>query len=158
MGFCLLKNPNSPYEWLAINPAYINGVQQEYLASSEMTVCALEFAKDIDRGLLPPYVCGSQEELNLILEQATKLGIKTATLTVLTGKKKERSMPVQISNASRIVYIRELLPEEFITEGSALVTCSEIAFEDNTRRYVVERPGKIALLMNSRDEVPKFPL
>ena len=157
MGFCLLENPDMPNGWYAINPTHVVDVEEVLSETHRGPVCKLVFPKSIDVAGFDYLVKGTLQDIENTFFEASKIGSGTVSITILGGRDSKRTMSMQMGNTNRIVLIRELLPEEFIDEDGNILTCSLMVFEDNTTRFVIERPGVLARNINAGNRVPKFP-
>lgn len=149
MGFCLFERPDLRGFYIAVNVAHVDDV-----VPKDRHICRLDLSAGPDAERLIE-VLGQEMPIRKQLYEAAKIGLNKAEVTILGGKKGYyRPAPLLINALGRIVFARELAPEEFYQEDAEFVTASVLSLEDGTQRHIVDRAGLFARKANAGGRVP----
>lgn len=154
MGFCLFEDVDFPGSFLALNSKHVQDITP-VKSAAERPVCAVQFTAPLYQGSaeVQLYIAGEPEAIWALLRQASKIGLGKARLHLM-NKLSARPIPLLINQPDRIMLVRELPPEEFMSEDFSLLTASRLFFEDGKNRFISERPGTFVSLTNAGRETP----
>ena len=148
MVFCLFREADTPDFYFAVNASHVNDV--EVRGHVLPPLCLINLP--ISTGDYLPLTPESYDDVNKALRQAAKIGLNKVEAQVLTGTN-ARPVPLLLNNPDRIVFIRQLRPEEFKTNNEC-ASASQMFFKDGTSRLIAGRPGTFAFLANADGKVP----
>ncbi|MFP4314411.1 MAG: hypothetical protein ACLFR0_08810 [Alphaproteobacteria bacterium] len=154
MGFCLFEDAQSAGLFLAVNCAHV----KEYSEVGEKDgrpVSKLEFTASLKRDGEDQTIeiIGTSDEIADLLDEGAKIGLQKVHLN-LHNKLSQRPVPLLINRPSRIMVVRELMPEEFMSENNSILTASILFYEDGNTRFISERPGRFVKLTNQGGQTP----
>ena len=105
-----------------------------------------------------PVALGGEDEINVLILEATKIGMGKVEVNTVTGQRNRKPMPLLLNDPNRVVLVREMPPEEFSIPGQSeeesFVTASQAFMSDGSARIIVERPGIFAMKVNEGGNVP----
>lgn len=152
MGFCLFKAVSDGELFFAVNSSHVEEVLPQRDSPLGIPVCLLKFS--VMPKKFRPLVYGTRIDVQEFLMKSAKIGVRKIECQTFMGDKKLRPAPLLLNKTDRIVFVRELMPEEFARSGIASATASEIMLEDGSMKVIAERPGVFAARANADRKVP----
>jgi hypothetical protein len=152
MGFCLFESALERGLYVAINPAYVDDVQQSSKGIADYPVAHIEFA--FKKGATKIPVLGAAQDIQKTMMKATKIGIEKVEIRVYGGRGKLTSQPLVLNNSSRVAVVMEIFPDQLGIAQVDSPTASYMFMDDGGKRLIVDRPGTFAFKANRKGEVP----
>lgn len=150
MGFCLFREFGPDPVYFAVNVAHVESFAQ--VDQRGDPACLLKFPFKLQT--FKPLVAGSAEQVKKILYEASKIGVGRFTAEIMTGRGKDKPMPLVMNNTTKIALVRELKTDEIGAYNENSPTVSQLYFDDGTDRLIAGRPGTFAMKVNADGRVP----
>lgn len=153
MGFCLFREFGPDQIYFAVNVAHVESFAQADQRGVPGCLLKLPFKTRS----FTPMVAGSADEVKKILYEASKIGINRYTAEILTGRGKDKPMPLVMNNTTKIALVRELKLDELSSFNENCPTISQLYFDDGMDRMIAGRPGTFVAKVNAGGKVPMLP-
>lgn len=155
MGFCLFRHADLPNTFFAVNPAFVDGVEEVIDKKAGRRYALLQINHPAMKNVkfFRPVVDAPAEQLRAVLRQGAHLGVRQLKTVMIPKPTSKKTMPLLVAQPDRVFLVHEM-DSDVYNEDTPFASGSIAYFDDGSVRILGLRPGVFAHQTNARHTVP----